>query len=82
MPVMTENELASWQARRLRERLFPALNYLECLKSRMEKTFPPKDPLFIAVIAAYTSIVDLSMKLHYLSCASGVGLPPRSDKTG
>ena len=46
---------------------------LERLKSRMEKRFPPADPLFVAVMAAYTSRVDLSMKLHYLSCESGVG---------
>lgn len=74
---MTENDLASWQVRRLRERLFPPLNYLERLKSRMEKNFPPADPLFVAVMAAYTSMVDLSMKLHYLSCESGVGRPQK-----
>jgi hypothetical protein len=76
---MTENDLATWQARRLRERLFPMLNYLERLKTRMEKRFDPRDPLFLAVMAAYTSMVDLSMKLHYLSCESGVGLPAKNN---
>jgi hypothetical protein len=43
----------------------------------MELTgFPPDDPLFVDVVTAQHALQDLVMKLHYLSCQSGVGKKP------
>ncbi len=55
------------------------LNYLTRLQQRMEKIgFPLNDPFYQSVKKARESIFDLSMDLHYLSCAGGVGRAPSS----
>lgn len=39
--------------------------------------FPPTDPLFVSVTKAYHAVHDLSVRLHYLGCQSGVGEPEK-----
>ena len=61
----------------MREKLQPALGYLSRLQRRMELTgFPPDDPLYLLTRDARGTLQDLLMKLHYLSCESGVGRSP------
>jgi hypothetical protein len=75
---MDENSIKPWQATRLREALFPAINYLLRLRRRMDKTgFLPTDRLYGLVCKAYDAMHALYTEVHYLSCKSGVG---REDK--
>ena len=77
---MDSKRLKPWQARKIRERLQPALGYLTTLKRRMEQTaFLPTDPLYLATVTAHRALQDLLMDLHYLSCESGVGQPKDRD---
>jgi hypothetical protein len=64
---------------RMRNVLIPHLRYLYRLQTRMEKTgFPPSDELYEVTRRAYDATQQLCMKLHYLSCKSGVGRAPRN----
>jgi hypothetical protein len=75
---MTQNDITPAQAKRIRDALFPGLNYLARLRRRMERLgFPPGDSLFRAVHAAEMALFDLNIALHYLSCQGGVGVAPR-----
>ncbi|MFL5341112.1 MAG: hypothetical protein ACJ8F7_13275 [Gemmataceae bacterium] len=72
------NELTTEQTSQLGKALFPHVNYLYRLKRRMEQLrFPPNDPLYVRVVAAYDAAWRLSREVHYLSCSTGVGRPPR-----
>jgi hypothetical protein len=49
------------------------LNYLSRLRSRMDrKSFPPTDPLYREVQTAWAATQSLYVRLHYMSCESGV----------
>ena len=37
--------------------------------------FHPQDPLVVSVAKAWKHTHELSVRLHYLSCSSGVGRP-------
>jgi hypothetical protein len=75
---MERDDITAEQARQLHERLYGSLNFLTRLKERMERRgFIPDDPLFLLVADAQDAVFHLRMNLHYLSCRSGVGLPPR-----
>ena len=77
---MDSQQLTTRQAERMRNAMIPYVRYLYRLQTRMEKTsFPPSDELFQATRRAYDAAQDLCMKLHYLSCKSGVGTPSRSE---
>jgi hypothetical protein len=39
--------------------------------------FPPNDPLVVSVTAAYNATHELNVRLHYLGCSSGVGVPEK-----
>ena len=67
------------QARRIFDALFPLGNYLVRLKSRMEKVFPPNDPLYAAVKEADDAVNTLYLMVHRLSCKSGMGEPERPE---
>jgi hypothetical protein len=72
---MSRSDIKKWQAKRISQALFPATNYLIRLRRRMEQRgFPPHDPLYREVCAAYDAIHRLGMSMHYLSC-DGVGRP-------
>ena len=75
---MDSDKLTTAQARLLYKALFPHANYLFRLKRRMEQTgFPPGDPLYKLACDAYDALRTLRIEVHYLSCQSGVGRPPR-----
>jgi hypothetical protein len=74
---MTRKDVTKEQATKLSKALYPATNYLSRLRRRMvQRQFPPKDPLFLLVDAAYEVILRLGHHVHYLSC-DGVGEPRR-----
>jgi hypothetical protein len=76
---MNSESLETWQAASVRKSLQAIMNYLHRLQRRIEKTgFPPDDPLFVRVRKAYNATHALCVELHYLSCSSGVGKPPKS----
>ena len=76
---MTSDNLTKSQATAIREALFPGMNYLYRLKTRMEKAgFPVKDKLYLLVCAAYEASNRLSNEVRYMSC-DGVGREPRPD---
>jgi hypothetical protein len=67
---MNADDIDHDHANRLHVALFPGLNFLVRLLHRMEaKGFPPDDPLFKLVSAAYDWSHRLYMDLHYRSCS-------------
>ena len=69
---MRESDLTPEQANILRERVRGMLAYFHKLRRRMEqRRFPPNDPLWLQVDAAYQALFTLHVSLHYLSCPSG-----------
>ena len=75
---MDSKRLKTWQAKKMHDRLRPTLGYLSRLVQRMEQTrFPADDPLYRDALLAQAEMQGLVMRLHYLSCASGVGDAPR-----
>jgi len=69
-------KLQRWQAWKVNEALGPSLRYLGRLRNRMVKVgFVGNDPLLELVNQCFDKVQELSMKFHYLSCKSGVGLP-------
>ncbi len=71
---MDSEQLTARQAESMRNALIPHVRYLYKMQIRMEKTgFPATDELFQATRRAYDAVQELCMKLHYLSCKSGVG---------
>lgn len=74
---MDGEHLEPWQASRIRDALFPGINYLARLRRRMEEVgFVAEDPLFRLVNKVYEALHELYNELHYRSCASGVGREP------
>jgi hypothetical protein len=61
------------QAQILVEQVRRQLCYLRRLQERMVKAGMQNDPLFAVVSKAYDAIHELSVKLHYRTCKSGVG---------
>jgi hypothetical protein len=77
---MDSQQLTTRQAETMRNALIPHVRYLYRMQTRMEKTgFPASDELFQATRRAYDAAQELCMKLHYLSCKSGVGTQTRND---
>ena len=72
----TETKLQRWEARKINRAIQPAVGYLCRLRERMERVgFLNNDPLFQLVKQSYDNLQAPYMKLHYLSCESGVGIP-------
>ncbi len=78
IPVDT-NTIKTWQAECIANGLYPGMNYLSRLRNRMEKLFPPDDPLFLKVVAAPDAMKVLGMEMHYQSCKTGVGRPDKEE---
>lgn len=77
---MEGHSLDPEHARQVRETLGPMLRYLNRLKERLLAVgFPPADPLTQLATNAYNALHALNVELHYQSCRSGVGRPPRED---
>ena len=71
---MDSNDLTLAQAEAMRDKLIPYVRYLYKLRQRMvARGFTSSDPLYRATDCAYDAAQELTMKLHYLSCGSGVG---------
>ncbi len=75
---MDSGDLSTIQAEAIGDRLAPYVRYLGRVRRRMDaRGFPHTDELLRAADKAYSTARDLSIKLHYLSCKSGVGQPPK-----
>jgi hypothetical protein len=75
---MDSRDLSTAQAEKIGEQLAPHVRYLGRVRRRMEALgFPMTDELLRATKNAYSKARDLSITLHYLSCKSGVGRPPK-----
>jgi hypothetical protein len=63
----------------LGEKLGPMAAYLARVRERMTRVgFPVADPLYQSVLRAESALRDITIRLHYLSCHSGVGKPASS----
>jgi hypothetical protein len=71
---MDNTKIKLWQAKLMYATLRPALGCLCRLRERMERRgFPQNDKLLKLTVAAYNAIHLLTVELHYMSCASGLG---------
>jgi hypothetical protein len=62
------------QARKIRDALYPGINYPARLQERMIQVgFALDDPLYVLVRKAYDAMLQLSIDLHYRSREGGVG---------
>lgn len=78
---MDGEKLTPAQANRLYQSLWPALNYLIRLRTRMEKVgFPQDYTLYLLVCRTYDSMHRLMVDLHYRSCGHGVGRSERDTR--
>jgi len=72
VPGMDSNSITRAQAEQMKEVVGRQLRYLGKLQRRMEKMrWPPTDPLYVDVCAAFDKIHKLNVALHYLSCDPG-----------
>jgi hypothetical protein len=77
---MNSDDLTKEQAAALKTALFPGINFLVRLKTRMQKAgFKDTDKLYELVCAAYDASWLLSHELHYMSC-DGVYRTPKPPK--
>jgi hypothetical protein len=77
---VTSDDITTEQAQRVGAVVGRQLRYLGRLRERLNVMgFPPTDPLFLSVTKAYHAVHDLSVRMHYLSVASGVGRPERPE---
>jgi len=54
------------------------LGYLNRLRGRMDISgFPRDDQLLLKVTAARDALHKLCVEVHYMTCKTGVGRPPR-----
>jgi hypothetical protein len=62
------------QARALRDRVRPMLNYMRRFMARLDQRgFNPKGTLYQTAFSAYKALHRLHMDLHYRSCGDVVG---------
>ena len=77
---MNSDDLTKEQAKAVSTALFPGINFLVRLKTRMQKAgFRDTDKLYELVCAAYEASWLLSHELHYMSC-DGVYRVPKQNK--
>src|SRR5262245_25597563 len=74
--TMTSDDLTTKQSQALQAKVGTMLAYLNRLRTRTEKRFPPDDRLRQLVADAYNSVHALNVELHYLTCRN-VGRSPR-----
>jgi hypothetical protein len=71
---MQSDDLTKEQARALKNKIRPTLDYLGRLKRRMvRRGFLNDDPLLTAVVKAEDAMHALHVEIHYLSCGDKVG---------
>ena len=72
---MDSKTLKPWQAKAICDGLFPGVNYLVCLRHRMEETCFPLTMTSTGMSARPTMpLTALGIKTHYSSC-SGTAAP-------
>jgi hypothetical protein len=77
---MNSKDITPAQAAALGKIIGQHLRYLGKLRSRMDQLgFPGNDPLYFDVCRAHDMAQALWVNLHYLSCASGVGMPRKPE---
>jgi hypothetical protein len=79
---MDANDVTLAQCTQMRDRLRAYVTYLHRVRTRMDRRgFPQTDELLRATDAAYDAARELTRKLHYLGCKSGVGrsTKPKAD---
>ena len=75
---MDHNQITTSQARQLHAKLAPMLRYLNRLRSRMDvNSFPRDDQLLLKVTVARDALHKVCVEMHYMTCKTGVGRPPR-----
>jgi hypothetical protein len=75
---MNSEDIKTWQAKKVNEKIGPTLGYLTRLKARLDKRgFKSSDPFYQIVAKAQDALQHLVTETHYLSCKSGVGRPAR-----
>jgi hypothetical protein len=78
---MTRDDLTKAQVQQLHATILRYHRFLMKLTDRMNRRgFAPDDPLLVKAFGAQSAIHTLSVELHYLSCDSGAGEPPRQRK--
>jgi hypothetical protein len=76
--MITAQTIKTEDARKINDKLAPAMRYIVKLYERMEKAGCPSDDSFrIALTRAYDAMQDLATELHYMSCKEGVGRPSK-----
>jgi hypothetical protein len=79
-PYESGTEMTREQVESLGRKLQLMVSYLVWLRERIPKAgIPIADPLHQSVMKAEIALRDLAVKLHYMSCAGGVGKPTDSD---
>jgi hypothetical protein len=77
---MSFTRLTPKQAAAFRDKIQPMLRFLLFCRRRLDaRGFDPNSRLYRLVDAAHTSVQCLFMELHYISCGSGVGEPPKKE---
>ena len=77
---MNCDDLTHEQAMALNTALFPGVNFLVRLKTRMQKAgFPQNDKVYQLVCEAYEASWRLSHELHYRSCDGVYRVPKETD---
>jgi hypothetical protein len=79
MEPLTQETITMKQAKQVKAALEPGFKYVARLRARMEKTFKPNDPLFLATERAYDAMHAMNVAWHYASCQSGVGMARKEE---
>jgi ankyrin repeat protein len=78
--MMNGDDLDRGQCERLSKAVGRQLRYLRRLTDRMnQRGWDSQDPLYLAAFRAHDAVYGLYLQIHYASCKSGVGHPPRDD---
>ena len=74
------NKITHEQAGKLWELLGPSMRLLRTVFERLEaRGYRPGDKLYDAAREAWEAVHTLSIRAHYLSCESGVGVSASAD---
>lgn len=76
---MNADNITTDQAAELFKRLFPHVNFVRRLVTRMEKLgFPQNNPLYVKARNADSAMRELYGEAHWRSCKGGMGRVPRT----
>jgi hypothetical protein len=76
--MVTAQSIKTEDARKMHDKLAPAMRYIARLYERMEKVgCPPDDSFRSALTRAYDGMSHLTVELHYMSIKHGAGRPQK-----